>query len=162
MSAANLHLATAQRYRSRQLNKLSTPTVISHLSGDRRYQLKKRYPTGFIMADTDHMLNFLSNNSLNSEDEKSKLHTLLTRPVSNMESAHTGSVGVSPPELMFALLGDLKDSDSNTLRLIRWQIIGSPTGHLDRGISKYFMFHWQQNINETGQNMEDFVADWSV
>jgi hypothetical protein len=162
MSMADLHNASNRRCRSRVEKKLSSQIVISHLSGDLRFQLKKRYTTGFIMADTDHMLSFLSNKSLNSVDEKGKLQTLLSRPVSYMESAHTGSVGVSPPELMMALLGDLKDDNSNSLRIIRWQGIGSPVDHVDKGQSKYFMFHWQQNITETGQNMEDFVDDWSV
>jgi hypothetical protein len=113
------------------------------------------------MADTDHMLNFLSNNSLNAEDEKDKLHTLLSRRVSDIESAHTGSVGVSPPELMMGLLGDLKDASSNSLRIIQWQVIGDNSIG-DRGLSKYFMFHWQQNIRETGENLEGYVEDWST
>ena len=115
------------------------------------------------MADSGHMLDYLSNNSLNSPGEKDKLHALLSLRVSNMESAHTGSVGVSPPELMMGLLGDLMDANSNPLRSIRWQVIGNPIGHANnQGVSKYSMFHWQQNILETGQNTEDYVEDWST
>ena len=59
------------------------------------------------------------------------------------------------------LLGDLKDASSNSLRNIQWQVIGDNSIG-DRGLSKYFMFHWQQNIRETGENLEGYVEDWST
>ena len=149
-------------YRARNAVRDQKLAIVNHLCGDSVGQMRTRYLRGFLIIESNKLLDYLTNTSFRSNKLKHMLRDIIATRMAATTPAPCGYVGVVSMELMVSLVGDLRSCPSQFVKFPWHSIQRYRVTEGKAGKAEYFMFHWQQNSNEQGSMKDGYVPDWKI